>query len=143
MQFFALVAAMTALAAAGPVPQGAAPSGAYGGSGGANYQVGSGSGFGAGGSAGAGGASKGVSGGAGGAGGAGEPASPLCPYGLSANPSCCQTDAGGVIALTCKAPPGNPKNKDEFAEACNSQGLTPQCCALGLLGNQLVCQSPI
>ncbi|KAM3421254.1 hypothetical protein BST61_g1659 [Cercospora zeina] len=131
MQFFALFAAtMTALAAAGPVPQ------AYTGHGGASAQAG-------GGSAGVSGSAGGAGAGGAGAGGAGGSAGPLCPYGLSSNPSCCQTDAGGVIALTCKAPPGNPSSKEEFAEACASQGLTPQCCAIGLLGNQLVCQSPM
>ncbi|KAK4071596.1 fungal hydrophobin [Trichoderma aggressivum f. europaeum] len=69
--------------------------------------------------------------------------SPLCSPGLLSNPQCCATDVLGVADLNCAVPSTVPRNAADFQKICASVGQRPRCCAIPILGQALLCDTPV
>ncbi|KAK8087743.1 Cerato-ulmin hydrophobin family [Apiospora hydei] len=58
-------------------------------------------------------------------------------------PQCCATDVGGVAGLNCANVSELPKSAESFQEICAGSGQQAKCCTLPVLGQALVCNTPI
>ncbi|KAK7941457.1 cerato-ulmin [Apiospora aurea] len=58
-------------------------------------------------------------------------------------PQCCATDVGGVADLNCANVSELPKSAENFQEICAGSGQQAKCCTLPVLGQALVCNTPI
>ncbi|KAF5687636.1 trihydrophobin [Fusarium globosum] len=56
---------------------------------------------------------------------------------------CCATDVLGLANLDCTSPPSTPINDINFQNVCSPIGKRSRCCVAPLLGQALLCQSPI
>jgi hypothetical protein len=56
---------------------------------------------------------------------------------------CCATDVLGLADLDCAPPPKVPTSSSDFQAVCTAIGQRPRCCLAPLLGQALVCQTPI
>ncbi|KAE9985221.1 hypothetical protein EG328_007761 [Venturia inaequalis] len=63
--------------------------------------------------------------------------------GLSGNAVCCATDVLGLADLDCAQPPTTPTSKDDFTAICSELGQRARCCTLPILGQALICASPV
>ncbi|KAK4085162.1 fungal hydrophobin [Trichoderma aggressivum f. europaeum] len=69
--------------------------------------------------------------------------SQLCPGGLESTPQCCATDVLGVADLDCANPSSPVTDAQSFQAACAAVGQRARCCAIPVLGQDLLCTSPV
>ncbi|PNP46798.1 hypothetical protein TGAMA5MH_01750 [Trichoderma gamsii] len=67
----------------------------------------------------------------------------LCAAGLYSNPQCCAVDVLGVADLNCAGPVGTVNTAAEFQKNCAEIGQEARCCALPVLGQDLLCATPL
>ncbi|KAK8083974.1 hypothetical protein PG996_002755 [Apiospora saccharicola] len=65
------------------------------------------------------------------------------PLAASMTLACCATDVGGVAGLNCANVSELPKSAENFQEICAGSGQQAKCCTLPVLGQALVCNTPI
>lgn len=113
MQFTLVVALLAAAVVAGPTKRGGGGGGDGGGSGG----------------------------------GGGGSTTPPAPYdacsGLYDSLQCCATDVLGVADLDCGTPSAVPTSPDSFESICAAGGQRARCCILPVLGQDVLCQTPL
>ncbi|KAI2606616.1 cerato-ulmin [Hypoxylon sp. NC1633] len=63
--------------------------------------------------------------------------------GLYDSAQCCATDVLGVIDLDCETPNKVPTSASNFEEICGDGGQRARCCVLPVLGQDVLCQTPI
>lgn len=63
--------------------------------------------------------------------------------GLYGTSQCCATDVLGVADLDCANPPEVPISADNFSEVCSAIGQRARCCVLPILGQDVLCQTPV
>ncbi|KAI0161312.1 hydrophobin [Xylariaceae sp. FL1272] len=82
----------------------------------------------------------------GGSGGSGSGGS-TTPYdacsGLYDTLQCCATDVLGVADLDCATPGAVPTSASNFEAICAAQGQRARCCVLPVLGQDVLCQTPL
>ncbi|CAE6995549.1 hypothetical protein CFE70_000112 [Pyrenophora teres f. teres 0-1] len=57
-------------------------------------------------------------------------------------PNCCQTDILGVADLNCRIV-GDVTTLAELQDRCEMDNSTPECCAIPVAGQALLCNSPV
>ncbi|KAF2671608.1 hydrophobin precursor [Microthyrium microscopicum] len=67
---------------------------------------------------------------------------PLCS-GLTGTTQCCATDVLGLADLDCANPPQVPTNSTNFVSICAAIGQRARCCAIPILGQDLICGAPV
>ncbi|KAM0487058.1 hypothetical protein ACHAPX_000326 [Trichoderma viride] len=67
----------------------------------------------------------------------------LCAAGLYSNAQCCAVDVLGVADLNCANPVGPPASAAAFQAACAKIGQQARCCAIPLLGQDVLCENPL
>ncbi|KAI1161130.1 Cerato-ulmin hydrophobin family [Nemania serpens] len=67
---------------------------------------------------------------------------PLCS-GLTSTEQCCATDVLGLADLDCANPPTVPASASDFSAVCAAIGQRARCCAIPVLGQDLICGTPI
>ncbi|KAI0412111.1 fungal hydrophobin [Xylaria grammica] len=72
---------------------------------------------------------------------------PPAPYdacsGLYDSLQCCATDVLGVADLDCATPSAVPTSAASFASICAAGGQRARCCVLPVLGQSVLCQTPL
>ncbi|KAI0966877.1 Cerato-ulmin hydrophobin family [Xylaria arbuscula] len=63
--------------------------------------------------------------------------------GLYGTAQCCATDVLGVADLDCANPPSVPTSADNFSAVCSAIGQRARCCVLPVLGQDVLCQTPV
>ncbi|KAI1425586.1 fungal hydrophobin [Xylaria sp. FL1777] len=63
--------------------------------------------------------------------------------GLYDSLQCCATDVLGIADLDCGTPSGVPTSPASFAAICASGGQRARCCVLPILGQSVLCQTPL
>ncbi|KAI1739629.1 Cerato-ulmin hydrophobin family [Xylaria scruposa] len=63
--------------------------------------------------------------------------------GLYGTSQCCATDVLGVADLDCANPPSVPTDADNFSAVCSAIGQRARCCVLPVLGQDILCQTPV
>ncbi|KAI1400731.1 cerato-ulmin [Hypoxylon fuscum] len=63
--------------------------------------------------------------------------------GLYDSAQCCATDVLGVADLDCQTPSKVPTSATDFKLGCASGGQRARCCVLPVLGQDVLCQTPI
>ncbi|KAI0112762.1 cerato-ulmin [Hypoxylon sp. NC0597] len=63
--------------------------------------------------------------------------------GLYDSAQCCATDVLGVADLDCASPSKVPLSADDFKATCATSGQRARCCILPVLGQDVLCQTPI
>ncbi|KAI1754040.1 Cerato-ulmin hydrophobin family [Xylaria castorea] len=63
--------------------------------------------------------------------------------GLYGTSQCCATDVLGVADLDCANPPSVPSSADDFSAVCSAIGQRARCCVLPVLGQDVLCQTPV
>ncbi|KAI1367882.1 Cerato-ulmin hydrophobin family [Xylaria arbuscula] len=63
--------------------------------------------------------------------------------GLYGTSQCCATDVLGVADLDCANPPSVPTDADNFSAVCSAIGQRARCCVLPVLGQDVLCQTPV
>ncbi|KAI0130697.1 Cerato-ulmin hydrophobin family [Daldinia grandis] len=63
--------------------------------------------------------------------------------GLYDSARCCATDVLGLADLDCHSPSQVPFNAANFKDICASSGQRARCCVLPVLGQGLLCQTPV
>ncbi|KAI0843623.1 cerato-ulmin [Hypoxylon sp. FL0890] len=63
--------------------------------------------------------------------------------GLYDSAQCCATDVLGVADLDCQTPSKVPTSAADFKSICASVGQRARCCVLPVLGQDVLCQTPI
>ncbi|KAI1412323.1 cerato-ulmin [Hypoxylon sp. FL1857] len=63
--------------------------------------------------------------------------------GLYDSAQCCATDVLGVADLDCQTPGKIPHSASDFEAICAAGGQRARCCVLPVLGQDLLCQTPI
>ncbi|KAF2964435.1 hypothetical protein GQX73_g9154 [Xylaria multiplex] len=63
--------------------------------------------------------------------------------GLYGTSQCCATDVLGVADLDCANPPEVPISADNFSAVCSAIGQRARCCVLPILGQDVLCQTPV
>ncbi|KAF3071160.1 Cryparin [Daldinia childiae] len=63
--------------------------------------------------------------------------------GLYSSAQCCATDVLGVADLDCSTPSAVPISALEFKGICAVGGQRARCCTVPILGQALLCQTPI
>ncbi|KAI0399203.1 fungal hydrophobin [Xylaria palmicola] len=56
---------------------------------------------------------------------------------------CCATDVLGVADLDCGTPSAVPKSAANFQSICAAGGQRARCCVLPVLGQSVLCQTPL
>ncbi|KAI0001546.1 hydrophobin precursor [Xylariaceae sp. FL0662B] len=79
----------------------------------------------------------------GGGGGGSTPEYAACTPGLYSTLQCCATDVLGVADLDCGNPSAVPTSAEEFQELCAAAGQRARCCILPVLGQSVLCETPI
>nr|AWT58089.1 hydrophobin [Trichoderma guizhouense] len=69
--------------------------------------------------------------------------SQVCPTGLESNAQCCATDVLGIADLDCATPPNPFTDVTSFTAVCAAIGQRARCCAIPVLGQDLLCTSPV
>lgn len=86
-------------------------------------------------------------GGGGGDGGGGGGCTNPTPYdacsGLYSTLQCCATDVLGIADLDCGSPSAVPSSADNFETICAAGGQRARCCILPILGQSVLCQTPL
>ncbi|KAF2155414.1 hypothetical protein K461DRAFT_292279 [Myriangium duriaei CBS 260.36] len=75
-------------------------------------------------------------------GGGGGGSQPICT-GTYKSQQCCATDVVGAAGLNCFDPRYPPKNKADFIKECAEVGQQARCCAIPILGQGVLCESPL
>ncbi|KAI0192688.1 fungal hydrophobin [Xylaria flabelliformis] len=65
-----------------------------------------------------------------------------CPVGLYSVEQCCATDVLGVADLNCNSPSAVPTSPDSFKSICGAGGQRARCCAVPVLGQDVLCETP-
>ncbi|KAI2624606.1 cerato-ulmin [Hypomontagnella submonticulosa] len=77
-------------------------------------------------------------------GGGGDSPAPYDPCsGLYDSVQCCATDVLGVADLDCQTPSKVPSSAADFKAICATGGQRARCCVLPVLGQDVLCQTPI
>ncbi|OTA90586.1 hypothetical protein M434DRAFT_397852 [Hypoxylon sp. CO27-5] len=63
--------------------------------------------------------------------------------GLYDSAQCCATDVLGIADLDCQTPSKVPFSADDFKAICATGGQRARCCVLPILGQNILCQTPI
>ncbi|KAI1130055.1 Cerato-ulmin hydrophobin family [Nemania abortiva] len=63
--------------------------------------------------------------------------------GLYGTSQCCATDVLGVADLDCANPPSVPTDAANFSAVCSAIGQRARCCVLPILGQDVLCQTPV
>ncbi|KAI8955228.1 fungal hydrophobin [Xylaria longipes] len=63
--------------------------------------------------------------------------------GLYDSLQCCATDVLGVADLDCGTPNAVPTSPSSFAAICAKGGQRARCCVLPVLGQDVLCQTPL
>ncbi|KAI1346463.1 Cerato-ulmin hydrophobin family [Xylaria sp. FL0043] len=63
--------------------------------------------------------------------------------GLYGTAQCCATDVLGVADLDCANPPSVPTDASNFSAVCSAIGQRARCCVLPVLGQDVLCQTPV
>ncbi|RYP01953.1 hypothetical protein DL766_010594 [Monosporascus sp. MC13-8B] len=63
--------------------------------------------------------------------------------GLYDSAQCCATDVLGVADLDCASPPKVPHSASDFRKTCANIGQRARCCVLPVLGQGVLCQTPV
>ncbi|KAI1471685.1 Cerato-ulmin hydrophobin family [Daldinia caldariorum] len=63
--------------------------------------------------------------------------------GLHNSLQCCATDVLGVADLDCHSPGKVPYSAEDFKGICAAAGQRARCCVLPILGQSILCQTPI
>ncbi|KAI1415524.1 Cerato-ulmin hydrophobin family [Hypoxylon sp. FL1857] len=63
--------------------------------------------------------------------------------GLYGTAQCCATDVLGVADLDCANPPSVPTDAATFTSICSAIGQRARCCVLPILGQDVLCQTPV
>ncbi|KAL7624622.1 hypothetical protein AAE478_006190 [Parahypoxylon ruwenzoriense] len=63
--------------------------------------------------------------------------------GLYNSAQCCATDVLGVADLDCQTPNEVPGSAADFRKICAIGGQRARCCVLPILGQGILCQTPI
>ena len=63
--------------------------------------------------------------------------------GLYDSAQCCATDVLGVADLDCASPPAVPNSASDFRAICAKIGQRARCCVLPVLGQGVLCQTPV
>ncbi|KAI0802144.1 Cerato-ulmin hydrophobin family [Xylaria sp. FL0064] len=63
--------------------------------------------------------------------------------GLYSTAQCCATDVLGVADLDCANPPSVPTDAINFSAVCSAIGQRARCCVLPVLGQDVLCQTPV
>ncbi|KAF2972228.1 hypothetical protein GQX73_g1334 [Xylaria multiplex] len=79
----------------------------------------------------------------GGGGGGGYPTPYDACSGLPDNLQCCATDVLGLADLDCASPSAVPTSAANFASICAKGGQRARCCVLPVLGQALICLTPV
>ena len=58
-------------------------------------------------------------------------------------PQCCATDVLGVVDLDCASPSAAPTSAADFTEICVAIGERARCCALPVLSQDVLCETPV
>ncbi|CAI6095857.1 unnamed protein product [Clonostachys chloroleuca] len=66
-----------------------------------------------------------------------------CPDSLYRSVNCCSVDVIGVADIECDTPTKIPTDAHSFSNICASVGKRARCCVLPLLGQALVCMTPV
>ncbi|KAM3503405.1 hypothetical protein MY10362_004229 [Beauveria mimosiformis] len=66
-----------------------------------------------------------------------------CPGFPYSNAQCCATDVLGVADLDCHSPDKTPRDANDFKQICASGGQRARCCFLPILGQDVLCQTPV
>ncbi|KAI1187701.1 hydrophobin precursor [Nemania serpens] len=66
-----------------------------------------------------------------------------CPPGLYSSPQCCATDVLGVADLDCATVSAVPTSPSSFAATCAKGGQRARCCVLPVLGQDVLCETPV
>ncbi|KAI1099479.1 cerato-ulmin [Jackrogersella minutella] len=66
-----------------------------------------------------------------------------CAPGLYSSPQCCATDVLGVADLDCATVSKAPSSPDDFKAICAAGGQRARCCVLPVLGQDVLCQTPV
>ncbi|KAG5761732.1 hypothetical protein H9Q72_010151 [Fusarium xylarioides] len=66
-----------------------------------------------------------------------------CPDSLYGNPECCSLDVLGVADVECDSPTESPTDAADFQAICAASGKRARCCVLPVLGQALVCMTPV
>ncbi|KAI1035108.1 hypothetical protein LB503_011670 [Fusarium chuoi] len=66
-----------------------------------------------------------------------------CPDSLYGNPECCSLDVLGVADVECDSPTESPTDAADFQAICAASGKRARCCVLPVLGQALVCLTPV
>ncbi|KAK4442599.1 Cerato-ulmin hydrophobin family [Podospora aff. communis PSN243] len=56
---------------------------------------------------------------------------------------CCATGILNLADLDCKASPSVPTSGSNFSAICATSGRRARCCVLPVLGQAVLCQSPV
>ncbi|KAF4971634.1 hypothetical protein FZEAL_9794 [Fusarium zealandicum] len=62
--------------------------------------------------------------------------------GLYGTSQCCATDVLGVADLDCGNPSATPADADNFSAICAEIGQRARCCALPILDQGILCNTP-
>ncbi|KAK1720378.1 hypothetical protein CaCOL14_004730 [Colletotrichum acutatum] len=63
--------------------------------------------------------------------------------GLYDSLQCCATDVLGVANLDCASPTTVPTSASDFRSICANRGQRARCCVLPVLGQAVLCQTPV
>ncbi|KAI1335337.1 hydrophobin [Xylariaceae sp. FL0016] len=63
--------------------------------------------------------------------------------GLYDSAQCCATDVLGVADLDCASPSKVPTSASNFESICAAGGQRARCCVLPVLGQDVLCQTPV
>ncbi|KAI2467473.1 cerato-ulmin [Annulohypoxylon bovei var. microspora] len=63
--------------------------------------------------------------------------------GLYNSLQCCATDVLGVADLDCATPSKVPSSAGDFEAICATGGQRARCCVLPVLGQDVLCQTPL
>ncbi|KAI0533625.1 Cerato-ulmin hydrophobin family [Xylaria digitata] len=63
--------------------------------------------------------------------------------GLYGTSQCCATDVLGVADLDCANLPEVPTSAENFSAVCSAIGQRARCCVLPVLGQDILCQTPV
>ncbi|KAK5635302.1 hypothetical protein RRF57_011014 [Xylaria bambusicola] len=63
--------------------------------------------------------------------------------GLYGTAQCCATDVLSVADLDCANPPSVPTDAGNFTAICSAIGQRARCCVLPILGQDILCQTPV
>ncbi|KAI8653653.1 hypothetical protein NCS56_01319900 [Fusarium sp. Ph1] len=66
-----------------------------------------------------------------------------CPDSLYGNPQCCSVNGLGVVDAECDSPTETPTDPDSFSQICAATGQRARCCVLPVLGQALLCMTPV